>query len=504
MKLLWLLLTASTLIAQTAPLVVESAGGDAAAHVLRIEVTDVPALDLITKAAAVSAVPLKLEPGAMDVLARRTVTVHRERILLDELGLLLGLELALRVSFADASLTLGPAGSGAAAGASAALLHVEHALLGHAAQELMPPLRYQRACLLLASGDAEAATTAFADLIADFPGHSLSVDSRGLAITAALRAGRHDRALSFLGTTEESADGLLAALGADLLPARVHAASGNTKEALLRARRVASTGTLDRDRALAWLLVAELDYQAGDSRSMLAALDELPLDFDRTCRDLVPKVELARGLAVALQGDPRAALLHLRVALRSLKPESKATAARAISDCLAASGNPVEAWLAMREAVALETRPAVRRSVLVRCAEMEESLGFASHTIVTCAAILADAKGPFPEAERVLATLSRCFITTDRIDEARMALEALADCADWRGWASFKLASLELRAGDPERALRAVLRIEPGACKPPGPSHEEVRTMRGQILLEMGDPIQAADVFRGANEETPR
>jgi hypothetical protein len=118
--------------------------------------------------------------------------------------------------------------------------------------------------------------------------------------------------------------------------------------------------------------------------------------------------------------------------------------------------------------------------------------------------VLRDAAGPFPEADRVLATLTRCFLAADRADEARVALDALAGCAAWRGWALHQLALLERRAGDPERALRALARIAPADCKPPGPSADELRTLRGDLLIDMGDPMQAAEIFRGTEEEGAR
>jgi hypothetical protein len=104
----------------------------------------------------------------------------------------------------------------------------------------------------------------------------------------------------------------------------------------------------------------------------------------------------------------------------------------------------------------------------------------------------------------VLATLTRCFVATEKLDEARIALDALADCEAWRGWAVHRLCILERRAGDPERALRVLARLDGGRWEPPGPTEDEVRTLRGELLLDIGDAIQAAEVFRGSAEEAHR
>jgi tetratricopeptide (TPR) repeat protein len=491
-------------LAQTPAFSVECLGRDAAGTLLRIEAADVPALDLLSRAASVLSVPLKVDPAILDDLARRTVSIHRTRIVLDELGLLLGIKLGVLVVAGGGALELKSGGSPTELAAAQALTHLGHALVGHADPELMPGLRYQRACLLLEAGAADEAATAFADLVRDFPGHALSAGARLLSIGAALRAGRAAEAMSLLIAIEESRDGLPPIPKAELLPARVFAAIGNRNEALLRARKVAATGRFPRDRVLAGLMAAEIQWGLRDGRLMLEALDGLPPGFERGYRDLVPKAALARGLALRILHEDRCALVHLRVAFRTIEDRGRPRVAGAISECLAALDEPVPAWLAVRQAEALSGDPAEVRRIQARRAELEESIGAHARSIETCVGLLAAAGGPFPEAERVLATLARCFLSTERFDGARAALEALADRDAWRHWALFQLALLERRAGDRERALRALARIEPSASGQPGPTADAVRTLRGELLLEIGDPLQAADVFRGEPGEGRR
>jgi hypothetical protein len=87
---------------------------------------------------------------------------------------------------------------------------------------------------------------------------------------------------------------------------------------------------------------------------------------------------------------------------------------------------------------------------------------------------------------------------------ARTVPGGRAHARDWRGWALYKLAWVERASGEPEKALRALGRLTASDLKLPGPSPEAVRKLRGDLLLDLGDPLQAADVFRGATEETPR
>jgi tetratricopeptide (TPR) repeat protein len=498
------ILLGRAVLAQTPVLSVEVAGPGAAARLLTVVAVDAPALDVLSRAAAVLGTPLKIDPAILDELGRARISVRRTNVVLDELCLLIGLKLSVAAGLEGGALHLRPGGQPEALAAAQALAHVDHVLLAHPSPELVAGLRYQRACLLLESGAADQAFTAFADLVSDFPGHPLSQGSRLLCVAAALRAGLHAEAVGHLAAIEESREGMPAIPGAALLAPRVHAAAGNFQEALLRARKIAASGRFERDRALAGLFAAEMHQRLGDGNGMIEALDRLPSSFERTCRDLVPKAALARGLALGLIHDERAALVHLRVALRSVDPASRARVARAISDCLAALDQPVQAWLAIRQAEALETDASEIVGIQARRAELEEAFGAVGRATETCTAVLKSASGPFAEAERVLATLTRCFLATDKVDEARVALEALADRETWRCWALYQLALLERRCRDPERALRALGRLDASSCKPPGPTADAVRTLRGELLLEIGDPLQAAEVFRGAAEEVSR
>jgi tetratricopeptide (TPR) repeat protein len=364
----------------------------------------------------------------------------------------------------------------------------------------MPALRYQRACLLFESGAAAEAGAAFTDLVRDFPGEDSASEARILSVAASLCAGRHAEALATLAMVEESRQGIPAMAGAELLPARVHAAAGNLTEALVRARKVAATGRTERDRALAGLLAAEVQLRQNDGAGMLASIRGLPSGFERKFRDLVPLVELATGIALRILHDERAAVVHLRVALRTVEPPLKASVACAIGECFLSLAEPVPAWIAIRQAESLEKDQAELRRIRTRRAEIEASFGALGRATETCLALLQDATGPFPEAERVLATLARCLIAGERVAEARVTLEALSDRETWRGWALIRLAQLERKAGEPEKALRALSRITASDLKEPGPSAAEVRRLRGDLLLDLGDPLQAAEVFRGAQE----
>jgi hypothetical protein len=496
-------LVAAVALGQT-PSFVVTATGEQDGRVLRLDVAEAPALEVLSAIAAAAEVPLNVDPGLLDELATVGVTVRRDRIVLDEAVLLLGLRLSLDIQASAEGVRVRKVPPSPEARRAVALAHVDHAMLAHPEPQLMPGLRYRRACLLLESDRADEASLAFTEFAGDFPGHELAPQARVLAVAAALRAGLIPAALDGLGSLQESEVPMPEMPGAELLAARVHAAAGRLGDALVHARKVAAGGRFLRERALAGLVAAEVSHRMGDAAGMLAALDGLPDEFDRTFRDLAPKAALARGLALGLEGDSRAALLHLRVALREVEPEARPVAAEAIASCLDAAGQAMPAWVALRQAEALETDPAQLRRMRTRRAEMEEALGAANRAVETCLGILRDASGPFPEADRVLVALTRCFVTGGRAEDARVALDALADLPRWKGFALLQLALLERRAGDPEKALRALARLEPGSCRPPGPTPEEVRTLRGDLLLELGDAIQAADVFRGSEQEPDR
>jgi hypothetical protein len=498
--LLLVLALASAAGAQT--LSVEIAGDDAS-HVLAISARDCTALDLVARVAGLTGARLRVDPAILDDLASRTVTVVRARILVDELAALLGAKLGLRARFEEGAFVLTPA-SAAKPAAAAALAQVEHAILAHPEPQLMAALRHQRACLLLDAGAPAEAAVAFTDLVREFPSHSAAVEARILAVVGFLRAGRHAEALFALGELEQSRHGIPKTPGAELLPARVHAAAGNWNEALVRARKTAASGQSERDRVLAGLMAAEIQQKLGDGEGMLASVHGLPAGFDRTFRDLAPAAEHATGAALKLLKDERAALVHLRVAFRTVAPRLRPGVACTIAECFAALDEPVPALLAVRQAEAIETDEPELRVIRARRAELEECSGALASATETCLGVLKTATGPFPESERVLATLARCLIASDRTAEARVTLEALADREAWRGWALFRLAWLERGAGDAEKALRALGRLSSADLKPPGPAPDAVRKLRGDLLIELGDPLQAADVFRGASEEAPR
>jgi tetratricopeptide (TPR) repeat protein len=503
------ILLAILLLAPAVPgqaLTIESAGGEASAHLLAVDARDVAVLDVVARAAAVSGTRLNVDPEILDTLARQNVTVRRNRVLLEELALLCAAKGGFRARLEGGVLSLSPdaPGKGGRPSLGSALAQVEHAVVAYPEPQLMPALRFYRACLLLESGAALDAAIALTDLGRDFPGHAAAAEAGALAVTAYLRAGHHDEALEALDRLEESRHGLPPIAGADLLPARAHAAAGNWKEALVRARKAASSARTLRDRAIAGLMAAEIQQKLGDGEGMLASIRGLPAGFDRTFRDLSPYAELGTGAALRLLHDERAALLHLRVALRTVPPKLRAGVALMIAECFVALDEPVFAGIAIRQAEALETDPAELRFIRVRKAEIEESFGALGRASETCLGVLQGAAGPFPEAERTLATLARCLIANGRGAEARVTLEALADREDWRGWALYKLAWVERASGEPEKALRALTRLTPADLKPPGPSPEAVRKLRGDLLLDLGDPLQAADVFRASNEETPR
>jgi tetratricopeptide (TPR) repeat protein len=505
MKAVFLLLLATLspcAVGQT--LWVGHAGGQAPRDVLTVEARDVPVLDLLTRAAAATGTRLRVEPAILTELGGRVVNVSRERILLDELAILLGARLGLRARVDAGALVVARTPDSEGAASEYALAHVEHALLAYPEPQLMASLRRERARLLFDCGRWADAAEAYAGLARESPNHPSAADARILVVSASMRAGLHAEALAALAQIEQSRQGIPDVPGAELLPARIHAAAGNWKEALVRARRVATCGRSERDRAVAGLMAAEVQQKLGDGEGMLASVRSLPAGFERAFRDLVPVAELATGAALKLLRDERAALLHLRIALRTVEPKIRAGVACMIAECFVALGQPVPACVALQQAEALEKSEAGLRAIRVRRAEIEESIGALGRATETCAAILQAATGPFPETDRVLATLARCLIASDRVVEARATLEALADREAWRGWALFRLASLERGARDPEKALRALGRLAAADLKPPGPSAEAVRKLRGELLLEIGDPLQAADVFRGSKEEVPR
>jgi tetratricopeptide (TPR) repeat protein len=485
---------------------IESAGGEGGAHVLAVDAREVAVLDVVARAAAVSGTRLNVDPDLLDFLATRNITVRRSRVLLDELALLCAAEGGFRARLEGGVLSLTPetGTKGGRPALGAALAQVEHAVTAQPEPQLMAALRFQRACLLLESGAPLDAAIALTELGRDFPGHAAGAEAGALAVAAYLRAGRHAEALEALDRLEESRQGIPLIPGADLLPARAHSAAGNWKEALVRARKAASSARSQRDRAIAGLMAAEIQQKLGDGEGMLASIRGLPAGFDRTFRDLSPYAELGTGAALRLLHDERAALLHLRVALRTVAPKLRGGVALMIAECFAALDEPVFAGIAIRQAEALETHPSELRHIRVRRAEIEESFGALGRASETCLGVLQGAQGPFPEAERVLATLARCLIANGRGAEARATLEALADREDWRGWALYKLAWVERASGEPEKALRALARLAPADLKPPGPSSEAVRKLRGDLLLDLGDPLQAAEVFRGSDGEAHR
>jgi tetratricopeptide (TPR) repeat protein len=496
-----LLLAVLCSAARSQTLSIEIAEGDLTARLIKVAAEDASVLDLVTQAAARAGVPLRVDPAVLEDLGRRKISVNRERIVLDDLVLLAGTKAGVDVRARDGGLIVEKGPESRTAAVKAALEHADRALLGHPDPQLAPTLRYHRAQLLLETGAAAEAAAAFADLAREFPGHPASAEARVLAVHAALAAGRTTEALGMLAALEDSSDGIPAIPGADLLPARVHLAAGNLEQALVRSRKVAAGGQFERDRALAALMTAEILHRSGDGPGMMSALRALPSGFVHAHPDLAPLVSLATGSALRLLKDERAAILHLRVAVRSLDPALKGGACFAIAECFAALDQPVPAWTAVREAEALEKHDAALRRIRTRRSEIEESMGALGRAIETCLLVLNHAPGPFDGADRVLATLARCLLATDKVEDARAALEILADHGSYRGWALYQLARLDRRAGDAERALRALSRLRPGDLVPPGPSPALVRTLRGELLLDLGDPLQAAEVFRGAQEE---
>ena len=216
-------------------------------------------------------------------------------------------------------------------------------------------------------------------------------------------------------------------------------------------------------------MTAEILQRSRDGVAMMAVLRELPEGFAHSYPDLAPLLSLATGSALRLLRDERAALVHLRVAFRSVREDLKAGVALSIAECFADLDEPVPAWAAAREAEALEKDEDALRRIRARRAELEESMGALGRSIETSVSILKAAAGPFEGADRVLATLARCLIATDKTDDARTALEALVDHGAYRGWALFQLASLDRRAREPEKALRALARLMPGGPVRPGP-----------------------------------
>ena len=196
--------------------------------------------DVLAQAASAASAQLNVDPALLDRLSGATITVRRERIVLDELALLLGVRLGLSIEIDAGRLVVRAGRSGQEARLLGALALVDYAMVGHPEPRLTPHLRFERAVLLFWSGRAADATLAFSDFVSAFPGHEKSAEARLLAIVAALRAGLHAEAAKNLASIEESSEGIPAVPGAALLPARVRAAQGELADAALHARKAAA------------------------------------------------------------------------------------------------------------------------------------------------------------------------------------------------------------------------------------------------------------------------
>ena len=204
--LLLVLVIASGIRSQT--LSIEMVGEDLTARLVKVVATDAPVLDLVTRAAATVGVPLHVDPAVLEDLSKRTITVRRDRIVLDDLVLLAGTRVGVGVRAKDGRIFIAPDPKSRLSAVQTALEHADRALLGHPDPQLAPSLRYQRGCLLLETGAAAEAAAAFADLAREYPGHPASAESRVLALHASLLAGRTTEALGMLAAIEESSDGI--------------------------------------------------------------------------------------------------------------------------------------------------------------------------------------------------------------------------------------------------------------------------------------------------------
>ncbi len=498
---LLLVLAASPVAGQRRAVV--AANGASQSRLLEIHASDTSVVDLLARACAAFGVELRVEPALMADLVQRTISIDRARITLDELAILISASTGFIVDVKENRLQVRPAASDPeTALADAAMHHLDHTILVHAEPRLAADVRYARADLLYRLTRMHEAGVSFESFTSEFPKDSRVPMARLLAGYAYYKSGDLPAAKKAIDQLEASDAGLPDLANAELVPAVIHRAAGDDEAAGIRLRRVVREGSSPRARAVASLLLTELELDSKRVDDAFVALAEFRSEARREFPDLAKHVPLAVGIGLMLKGDFRSALLQLRIAQRNVDEKSaQIRAAESVAVAFVALDDLVTGLVAVQRCLALGPEGLQKRRALLMKAELEERLGLFEQAVVSATETLAATPDASQTAERALAVLARSLGNTDRHDEAARALEALTTVPRYRAAALVHLARTERRAGNKSAALAAIDRLKAADFIDPTPSKAEVTTLRGELLLELGRPLEAARVFEGREEE---
>lgn len=360
-------------------------------------------------------------------------------------------------------------------------------------------LLYRVAILFFSAEDYSRALRMFKSFLARHENDPRASRVRLLGGHAALKLGRNAEARRLLVEIEDTDPNSSEILPATLLLSRVFMAENKPAEAVVRLRRVIDETRDPEEKSTALLLRTQMWFDLGEWNEALESIEEYDLDLDRSVDSRTSKVALARGLCRQRAGKIERSFTPLQYAwLRLEDAPQRLEVAVAMAEAWSQYGEHFLALQALREADALELESWQKLRLLQARARVLEQFSLLSRLEKTYREMAELELMEHPkDRERTLWAiegLADLLFEQQRFEDARGIFAELQQLPELRARALFMLARCAKASGNYQETLELLTMVPVDGARV---TVDEIVRLRGDTLLALGRPLEAAQAFEG-------